>query len=225
MEKQKAHDRVIRLLLCCAAVCLLGAALLLILRRSRPAPVFAEFSESGAIKGTSDCYLNELTVLDRYAEKEGNGGKSQLLLVTYADMDDQPVVLSLLAEEGDPLYARLSPYYSETEPSDTLISVSGYFFTGMLARQGSGAEEAFRSDAAAFAEWYAEKYGGTVATSEIVLTFAGETEDAYEEAVRIKTSRLSRLAIVLIAAGVLCAAGIPIRAEVLKRKAAKQERG
>lgn len=213
MEQQKPKDRMIWLLLIAAFACLLGTALLLVLKNSRGAPIFAEFSENDVLDGSRDCCLNALTVLDRYAEKEENGAKSQLMLVYYPDKDDRPVVLSLLTEEGDGLYEPLSPYYTEEE-TDSLLTVSGYFFTGMLAREGAGVERMFREDANAFAEWYAEP----VVQREIVLTYAGETEEAYIEAVKAKSAWMQIAAIALASLGVMCALFIPIRITVNKRR-------
>lgn len=213
MKTGKLPDRPIRILLCCAAICLIVAALLLLLRNRRGAPVFAEFSESDVLDGSRDCYLNALTVLDRYAEKEERGATSQLLLVTYADKADQPIVLSLLIREGDPLYARLTPYWTEQQ-TDDLQTFSGYFFTSRLSRLGADAEQAFRFDAEAFAKWYAEP----VVSREIVLTYAGETEQEYSEAVAEKTMWMQIAAIVLATFGVMLSVIALIRGAANRRR-------
>lgn len=218
MEKQKPRDRIVRALLCAAAACLIAAAFLLILKYSRSAPVFAEFSESDALNGKSDCYLNTLTVLDRYAERSDRESPTQLLLVMYPDRNDRPVVLSLRTESGDPLYAKLSPFWSNEAEQTPTVDISGYFFTEKLSRQGDGAEQAFHTEADAFGEWYAQNVGDAVTQREVVLIWAGETEQAYELAVREKTKGLAAAAIVFASVGVLCALMIPFRIHAVRRR-------
>ena len=210
MDRQKPRDRIVRALLCAAISCLLLCT-----------PVFAEFSESGALDGKADCYLNELTILDRYARQSGGKGSVELYLAFYEDRNEQPVVLSLLVGSDDPLYERLSPYRSDTDVPQTLIAVSGYFFTSSLSREGAGAERLFREDADAFQAWYEKNQNGAAASSEIVLTFAGETEAAYAKAIENRTMWATVTSIVFAAIGALCLLMIPIRIAKRKRRSAQ----
>ena len=165
-----------------AAALVLAAGMLLLLNGSRKAPVFAEFSASDALDGSADCYLNELAVLDRYAEEPNKEKPSELLLVSFRDRDETEVLVSLLVESDEPLYERLSAYYAESDQKTELAVLSGYFFCEPLARRNKSAEHAFTSDADDYAAW--KQSAEPIVKNPVVLRFAGETETAYREAIR-----------------------------------------
>ena len=221
MEDRKPASRLLAVCACAALLCFLCAGGLLLLRNSRSAPVFAEFSESSALDGKADCYVNELTVLDRYAEQSGKD-PAELLLASYADRDDKTVVLSLLVEADDPLRERLEPYFEEETEAEDLAVLSGYFFTRSLRRVGEGAEAAFCADAEAFSEWRVQNGGEPVVSVPVVLIFAGADETAYLETVRTKGKGLLYAAIGCAALGLLSAAAIPVRILARRKRTDKR---
>ena len=223
-NKRQGRDRLVRLLIAAALLCLLIAGALLLLHHSRRASVFAEFSDGDALNGTADCCLNELTVLDRYAELTGEEPPSELLMASYEDRDGNTVVLSVLVNGGDPLRERLLPYLSDDDPPDTLAVLSGYFFAEPLYRAGEGAERAFLADADTCRSWSAEHGNDTVRIVKTVLTFAGGDEPSYLAAVRARTRGLRIAAAVFAALGLLSAAAAPAVSAIRRRGERRSER-
>ena len=194
-----------------AAALVLAAALLLILSGGSHAPVFAEFSAPNALDGAETCYLNALAVLDRYAEQPDREAPAELLLASFRAADETEVLVSVLTEPDDPLYARLSPYYRNDAHTTKLIELSGYFFCEPLNRHNKGASEAFLEDAAAYTEWRQDAHDAV--SVPVVLRFAGETETAYEAALREQ----NRGTVITIVALFVLAAACGVRILTLRK--------
>ncbi len=192
-----------------AAACVLAASMLLMLGGGRRAVAFAEFSPYSAFDAGVDCYINELTVLDRYAEETGKARPSELLLVRFSDSGDVCVLLSLLVEPSDAIYEPLSPYFCEDEHETALTMLSGYFFCEPLHAHNVSANEPFYEDAARYAEWTEEDDVHPIGA---VLRYAGGTEPEYEAAQR----RANLPNTILIVALLVLAAGAGIRLLTLR---------
>ena len=185
-----------------AAALVLAAALLLLLEGGRKAPVFAEFSEAGALDGSTDCYLNALQILDRYAEEPDKAEPDELLLASFRDRDETEVLLSLLVASDEPLYRQLSPYFAESDQKTELAVLSGYFFCEPLNRHNKSAVNAFAADADDYIAWRDSADPGV--KNPVVLRFAGETEAAYEAACRAKYRGTAITVLVLLALAIAC---------------------
>ncbi len=188
-----------------------AAAVLLLFLRGRTDPVFAEFSAADALDGQADCYLNTLDVLDRYAEQTTGKAPSELLLVRYYDRDETEVLLSLMVEPDEPLYAMLSPYFAEGDAEHAMATISGYFFCEPLKTNNKSAVPAFSEEAAAYAAWQEE---ALTYANPVVLRYAGDREEAYAAAKRAQ-NRGTRIMIIVL--GVLATA-CGLRLLTLRRK-------
>lgn len=204
MQKQRAK----RILLIAAIACFAIAALLLLLTGQRRAPVFAEFSEADALDAHPDCYLNEIRVLDLYADRSTGGRTESLYLVSYADRDDRPVVLSLLVRSDEPVSEQLLPYAAQEGEIEAVV-LSGYCFTDSLIEQGTEAISAFQQDANAYLAWASERGEEKGNVSETVLRYAGATEESYRASIRKRTlpATVSAIALGISALGLAVAAG------------------
>ncbi len=192
---------------------ILAACVLLILQEKAKPVLFPEFSASDALDGGADCYLNALQVLDRYAEEPDRKNPSELLLVSYRDRDENEVLLSLLVEPDEALYARLSPYYAGGEAKREMFTLSGYFFCEPLNAHNKGATSAFDADAQEYIAWKGEE---GIAVNPVVLRFAGTTEADYEAARRGKNLGNVLTVVVLFVLAAACG----VRLLTLKKKTA-----
>ncbi len=176
-----------------AAALLLAAVFFLLQGRNRTV-IFPEFSASDALDGNADCYLNELTVLDRYAEEPNRDRPSEMFLTSYPDRDDREVLISLLVEPDDPFYERLLSYYADADGKSEIVTLSGYFFCEPLEKHNAGAADAFNADADDYIAW---KNDAEAYKNPVVLRFAGATEAEYNDAQR-RENRGNVIAVILL---------------------------
>ncbi len=183
-----------------SAITLAGMILLLLQGKSKTV-IFPEFSASDVLDGKSDCCINALQVLDRYAEEANKQDPSELFLVSYSDRDDREVLMSLLVEADEPLYEQLSAYYSQQDGKTALAVLSGYFICEPLDKHNADASAAFEADATDYAAW---KSDSNLYRNPVVLRYAGESEEDYHASVRKDHLIDTIVIIVLFAVAAMC---------------------
>lgn len=139
------------------------------------------------MKSSDDYYIEELVVIDGYAERTGDGKNQMYYGVMFQDANDNVIVVSLSATEGSDVYEDLEDYMVSSTTGVGDLVLSGYFKCDKLGSDSTSLKKYYKEFQSQYGSFLTSNYGH-ITYLDMDLTYIGETAEDY--ASHVKSNKL-----------------------------------